>query len=169
MLGKWILAVALSAAASASYAEDGERYGDWQVRAVHDEMDTVSQVILMTTFKEIPKPGRGFSSSGELRIGFRILGGTLVSLKTSIGFLGDAYWPRCDYDMSSVSVDGKKAVRLTPQHFPGGCNHVAMRGQAITQMVSGNNARMRIGLTDGEVSLKGFNQAWAKARQLSKR
>lgn len=143
-------------------AGDWETFGDWKVKALHDEMDTVSQVTLLTNFIDDKRPA-------DLRIGFNIFGGQLVTLSTSVGFLGDAYWPNCDFNLSSVSVDGKKAVRLTALDEAGECDRVAKNGEAMKQLKNGSAARVRLGYNNGKISLNGFKQAWARALELSKR
>lgn len=163
------LAVFLLLATAYSQADDWESFGDWRVKVLHDDMDTVTQVAIRTDFQDTPKPGSPFGPKTDLSIGFTIFGGRLVTLSPSVGFVGEMYWPSCDYDLSSVSVDGKKAVRLTPVDDPGSCNNVARNGEALRQMMSGKTARMRVGYTDGIVSLKGFKEAWAKALKLSRR
>lgn len=168
-MSRFWLAVFLLLATAYSQADDWESFGDWRVKALHDDMDTVTQVAIRTDFQDTPKPESPFGPKTDLSIGFTIFGGRLVTLSPSVGFVGEMYWPSCDYDLSSVSVDGKKAVRLTPVDDPGSCNNVAKNGEALRQMMSGKTARMRVGYTDGIVSLKGFKEAWAKALKLSRR
>lgn len=168
-MNKCFLAILLLLASAYSQAGEWEPFGDWKVRAVHDDMDTVTQVVVTTDFTDTPKPGSPFAPKTDLTIGFIIFGGRLVILSPSVGFVGEMYWPSCDHDLSSVSVDGKKAIRLTPVEDPGSCNNVAKNGEAIRQMMNGKAARMRVGYTDGTVSLKGFKEAWARALKLSRR
>lgn len=144
-----------------------ERFGDWYVKALHDEMDTVTDVRLFTAFNYTPSPGIK-PWQDDFNLGFEIFGGSVVALSPSSGFLGDGYWPHCDYDLSSVSVDGAKAVRLTPVDMPGSCNKVDRNGEAIQQLKQGKKARIRLGYMDGTISLSGFSAAWARAIQLSK-
>jgi hypothetical protein len=168
VVNKRILAVFFLLTSANSYADDWESFGDWRVKVFHDDMDTVTQIGVRTDFKDTPKPGSPFPPKTDLTIGFTIFGGRLVTLSPSVGFLGDMYWPSCDYDLSSVSVDGNKAIPLTPVEDPGSCNKVAKNGEALRQMMSGNVARMRVGYTNGTVSLKGFKEAWKKALKLSR-
>lgn len=168
-MNKGFIAALLLLASAYSRAGDWESFGDWRVKALHDDMDTVTQVAVRTDFKDTPKPGSPFAPKTDLTIGFVIFGGRLVTLSPSVGFVGEMYWPSCDYDLSSVSVDGKKVVRLTTVDDPGSCNNVAKNGDALRQMMNGSAARMRVGYTDGTVSLKGFKEAWARALKLSYR
>lgn len=168
-MNRVFIAICFLLASAYTQASDWEVFGDWKVRALHDDRDTVTKVVITTGFNDTPKPGSPFAPKTDLTIGFIIYGGRLVTLSTSVGFVGEMYWPSCDYDLSSVSVDGKKAVRLTPVEDPGSCNNVEKNGEALRQMMNGTAARMRVGYTDGTVSLKGLNAAWAKALKLSRR
>jgi hypothetical protein len=141
---------------------DWETFGDWQVKPLHDQMDTVTHVVLLTPF--VDDKGKP-----DLRMGFDLFGGRLLTLSTSVGFIGDNYWPECDFNMSTVSVDGGKAVRLTPNDEAGECSRAATSGGAIKQMLSGRTAKVRLGYNNGRISLNGFKQAWARAKALSKR
>jgi hypothetical protein len=159
---KSICTFALFAATTAAQGAEWESFGDWQVKAMHDQMDTVTHVALMTSFADD-------KGKHDLRVGFDMFGRHLVTLITSVGFIGDSYWPECDFNLSSVSVDGRKAVWLTPESDPGECNRVSKNGDAIKQLLNGKNAKLRLGHNDGRVSLTGFKQAWARALSLSRR
>lgn len=159
---KAIVAITLLAIATNSPAEEWEHFGDWQVKALHDQMDTVTHVALMTDF--VDENGKR-----DTRMGFDLFGGRLVTLSTSVGFIGENYWPECDFNLSAISVDGRKAIRLTPIDEAGECDRVAKSGVVIKQMQNGSAAIVRLGYNNGKISLDGFKQAWARALALSKR
>lgn len=150
------------AACCSTHASESEYFGDWEVAALHDEMDTVTRVSLMTRFVSDKNPAND-------RLGFTIFGGSVITLNTSVGFIGDPYWPSCDFELGSISVNGKKAVLLTALDEPGECSHVEKNGTVIKQLKSGGSARVRLGLNNGTISLNGFDKAWARALRLSKR
>ena len=155
--------------AASKWGEGWEQYGDWYVKALHDDMDTVTHVRMFTAFNYTPStPGTRLPWQDDFNLGFEIFGGSVVTLSPSAGFLGKGYWPHCDYDLSSASVNGAKAVRLTPVDMPGSCNAVDRNGEAIQQFKVGSQARIRMGYMDGKISLAGFSAAWARAMQLSK-
>ncbi|WEK29608.1 MAG: hypothetical protein P0Y58_22350 [Candidatus Pseudomonas phytovorans] len=167
-MNKCFIALCFLLTSAYTHAGDWEVFGDWKVMALHGDMDTVTKVVVTIGFNDTPKLGSPFAPKNDLTIGFIIYGERLVILSPSIGFVGEMYWSSRDYDLSSVSVDGKKAVRLTPVEDPGSCNNVAKNGEALRQMMNDTAARMRVGYTDGTASLKGFKAAWARALKLSR-
>lgn len=152
-------------------ASEWERFGDWQVKALHDEMDTTTRVRLFTEFHESDEDRYkrvNFEEEKKRNIGFEIFGGHVVTLSPSYGFIARGYWPFCEMDASTVSVDGSKAIRVSTVGAAGECARVTRNGELIRQFKAGSSARMRIGREDGSVSLKGFAAAWDRALQLGK-
>lgn len=146
-----------------------EQFGDWYVKALHDDMDTVTQVRMFTTFQYTSSgSGSNFFLQKDFNLGFMLFGGEVVTLSPSAGFLGQGYWPYCDYDLSSVSVDEAKAVRLTTVDSPGSCNLVDKNGTAVMQLKKGKEARVRMGSMNGVISLDGFSKAWSRALNIGK-
>jgi len=154
---------------ASKWGEGWEVYGDWYVKALHDEMDTVTHVRLFTEFTVIKKePPYINIDLKDPNFGFEVYGGTLVIPSPSMFLGGKGYWPFCENDLSSVSVDGAKAVRLAVIEHGGACASVAKNGAAISQFLRGKKAKMRIDIDDGTISLVGFSKAWSRAMQLSR-
>ncbi|HAG77582.1 MAG: hypothetical protein CMK74_19635 [Pseudomonadales bacterium] len=152
---------------SSKWGEGWEVYGDWYVKALHDEMDTVTRVRLFTPFDEIEDyPSYGVVNPKDQTFGLEVFGGSFVTLSPSMYLGGKMYWPFCESDFSSVSVDGSKAVRMTPVENPGSCNSLEKNGVVIRKFITGSQAKVRMHYDDGMISLKGFGAAWDRAMQL---
>lgn len=146
-----------------------ENYGDWYVKALHDEMDTVAHVRLFTAFsKEDRYASAGFEGTQGMSFGFEIFGGKVVVLSPSLDFIGKNYWPFCDMDSATTSVDGGKAEDVATINVAGGCRNIALNGEAIRQFKTGSRAKLRLGSNQGSISLSGFADALNRAIELSK-
>lgn len=80
----------------------------------------------------------------------------------------DEFWPECDFDNASYSVDGSKAKYIATLENPGDCDTVPMNGELIKKFKTGRTARLRIDYVDGDVSLNGFPAAWARAIKIAR-
>lgn len=144
-----------------------EQYGDWHVKAIHGEMDTLTIVKLFTPFRSDPAPGSTLLREENFSIGFILIGGNLLSFSPQLGGLeGSGTWPRCEYDASAVSVDGAGAVPLLEVRSYGYCRSVDISGRAMTALLSGKNAKVRVRFSEGTISLNGFAEAWHRAQML---
>lgn len=138
-----------------------ETFGDWKVAKVSDEMDPVSHVVLRTTFT----PDAGEVFSGPYDFGFRIFGRSLITLDVDLEMAGKNFWPHCDFESSSYSVDGSSPEFIATVDDPGNCDDVSM--SVINRFKAGSEARLKLRYTTGSISLKGFTAAWNRFRQLS--
>lgn len=147
-----------------------ESFGDWHVKALHDDMDIVTHVRLFTEFTLSEKPSPYVASiKKDLAFGLSIFGGSLVTTSHSLNLGGRDYWPYCDNDLSSASIDGGRAVQVATIPAGGSCNRVDANGPLISQFKAGQSAKLRVSSDNGVISLKGFSAAWDRARQLSQR
>lgn len=146
-----------------------EVFGEWRVKALHDEMDTETRVYIYTTFHHTPRsPNITWANQYHIRFGMEIVNNSYIVLSPSVPFAGEGYWPQCDYDRISTSVDGAKAIRIATIDDPGFCNSVSKNGEAIRQFKNGTQAKIRMGHMDGTISLNGFKKAWARVAELGK-
>jgi len=153
-----------SSLAVAATGPDWEYFGDWKVVKISDAMDPVTQVLIRTNFVRTSR-----SISGESYvIGFRITGRSTMELDTMVNLGVDAFWPECDFNNASYSVDGSKAKYIATVESPGDCDTVPMNGELIKKFKSGRTARLRIDGVDGEVSLNGFPAAWTRAMKIAR-
>ncbi|MES2817901.1 MAG: hypothetical protein V4812_02825 [Pseudomonadota bacterium] len=167
--------VAASKSIQSKWGSGWESFGDWHVKALHDDMDTVTHVRLFTDYTAIEKLSiYGVVYPEDQAFGFEIFDNSLVVLSPTFELGGKGYRPYCENDMSSVSVDGSKAIRLTPVDHtdsssvdnPAICNSVDMDGAAIAKFLVGRQAKIRLHYDDGFISLNGFKAAWSRALQL---
>jgi hypothetical protein len=142
-------------------------FGDWRVAAVREEMDPTSHVVLRTTFKV--DDDDSVYGGDTYEIGFRIFGGSLMTLDTMYGFPAEDSWPNCDFDTASYKVDSGPLGYIATIDRGGSCNAVPMRGPLIGSFSSGSNAKLKLHQVVGSISLRGFAQAWQEAAQLSGR
>lgn len=147
-----------------------ERFGDWYVKALHDDMDLVTHVRLFTEFTLSERPSHYVTPiKKDLAFGLSIFGGSLVTTSHSMSLGGRDYWPYCDNDLSSASIDGGRVIQVATIPAGGSCNRVDANGPLISQFKAGQSAKLRIGSDNGVISLNGFSAAWDRARQLSQR
>lgn len=161
------LFIPLLLCSSLTFAATGpvwESFGDWQVSKISDAMDPVTKVLIRTKFEHTSRPASG---DGYV-IGFRVIGRSTMKLYTMVNLGVDEFWPECDFDNSSYSVDGSKAKYMAIVENPGDCDTVPMNGELIKKFKSGRTARLRIDGVDGDVSLNGFPAAWARAMKIAR-
>ncbi|MGK9417195.1 hypothetical protein ACSSUR_13735 [Pseudomonas cedrina] len=161
------LFVPLLLCSSLTFAATGpawESFGDWQVSKISDAMDPVTKVLIRTKFEHTSRPASG---DGYV-IGFRIIGRSIMKLDTMVNLGVDEFWPECDFDNASYSVDGSKVKYIATVESPGDCNTVPMNGELIKRFKSGRTARLKIDGVDGDISLNGFPAAWAKALKIAR-
>jgi hypothetical protein len=159
VVGLWLCLVS-GAGVAAPTGPEWETFGDWQVAAVHDEMDPVSHVILRTNFT----PEATETRQGSYYFGFRVFGGTLVTLDVDRELGGKGYWPSCDYDTSSFRVDKGPVGYLATVDDPGSCDNVST--SVVREFQAGSVAKLKLNYTTGNISLKGFSAAWRRSMQL---
>lgn len=157
------LLLLILAAPAAAQPPRWETFGDWQVAAVHDDMDPTSHVILRTTMQV---EGERSYLRPTYEIGFRVFGGILIALDPDIQMPGRNSWPSCDFDLSSYRLDGQPVRYLADVDDGGSCNHVSQ--SVIRDFMRGRAARLRLNGVDGSISLRGFSAAWNRARQLAR-
>jgi hypothetical protein len=146
---------------------DWKEFGDWRVAAVHEEMDPTSHVVLRTKFKV--DDDESVYGVDTYEIGFRIFGGSLMTLDTMYGFPAEDSWPNCDFDTASYKVDNGPLGYVATIDRGGSCNAVPMSGHLIRSFSNGSNAKLKLHYVVGSISLKGFAQAWQEAARLSGR
>lgn len=142
-------------------------FGDWRVAAVHEEMDPTSHVVLRTTFTV--DNDESVYSGDTYEIGFRIFGGSLMTLDTMYGFPAENSWPNCDFDTASYKVDNGPLGYIATIDRGGSCSAVPMKGALIRAFLSGSKAKLKLNYVVGSISLKGFAEAWREAARLSAR
>lgn len=150
-----------------NWGEGWEQHGDWFVKALHDDMDLVTQVKMSTSFESDKHPA--YRASDDMKFGFTVFNGRLVVQSHSLSLGGRDYWPFCENNLASASVDGGRAIQIATVSGGGRCNQVDPDGILISQFRAGQAARLRVHYDDGAISLKGFTAAWNRARQLSGR
>ncbi len=151
----------LSLCPSVSFAQndaDWETYGEWQVRAVQDDMSPSSQIVIRTTVEN--------ESGDSFQYGFEVFGRSLVTQYVSYDFYAKNYWPHCDLDYSTYKIDemGKPQYIATIDDG-GSCDNVSLR--VIRQFQNGQTARIKLKYTTGTISLKGFSAAWRRLQALA--
>lgn len=154
----------VSAAHSKSYP-GWQNYGDWHVQRVSGDLSATSSVKLFTVVNN--SSNKYLYSANEI-FGLEILDGELVVVSPPLGFAGKSYWPFCDLNASTVSVDGDKAFVLNDKKVAGVCDSVDPSGVGFNTVLSGKKARVRFGRVDGDISLDGFKEAWDEGLKLAK-
>jgi len=148
-----------------------ERFGDWEVRPVHGDMDPYTKVIIRTKFNEYidPKKSPLFHRAEDLVFGFSIFNGRSMNIYTMVNFGGDNYWPTCDFNLASFRVGNSKPHYISTIDSPGDCDSVAMNGKTVAMFKSSKTAELKVHYRTGDISLAGFSSAYARALQLSHR
>ena len=164
------LSLICSYANADSQNSEKEIFEDWELIVMHDEMSPTSRIEIRTKFTPIPKQDFAYQyyKDKEYYVGFEIFGGSLITLSYTLNLGGKHFWPYCEYNNSSFSVDGAKAQYIATIEEPGDCNSISTNGSVIKAFKAGSQAKLRLGYNDGFISLKGFSEAWARARQLSR-
>lgn len=125
-----------------------ERFGDWTVEKISDEMDPTSHVRIMTVMK-----AEGDSAPTEYDFGFDIFGGHIMSFSLDYALPGEKYWPGCDFDLSSYKI-GKSAVKYFPREESGGdCDSIIPTRQFVTEWMAASTAKLKLYRTVGTISL----------------
>ena len=154
--------------ASSTYADpssnEWETFGDWEVKAVHGEMDPYTNIMIRTKFN--PNIPSQFPQDRDLFFGFNIYSETTMIIYPTSNFGGSASWPECDNDSDTFIVSDSKPRYISTIDNPGGCNRVSI-AQTIKMFKSGHNAKLRLNHRVGQISLTGFSSAYARAQQLS--
>lgn len=115
-----------------------ESFGDWHVKALHDDMDLVTHVRLFTEFTLSERPSPYVASiKKDLAFGLSIFGGSLVTTSHSMNLGGRDYWPYCDNDLSSASIDGGRVIQVATIPAGGSCSRVDAGGALISQFKAG--------------------------------
>jgi hypothetical protein len=153
-----------SSLALASNGTTWESFGDWEVAKISDTMDPVTKVLIRTNFE---RTTRASTEDGYV-IGFRIVGKSIMRLYSMVNLGVDEYWPECGFNNASYSVGGSKAQYIASIDNPGDCNLVPMNGELIRKFKTGQTAKLRIDGVDGDVSLRGFPEAWTRAMKLAR-
>lgn len=176
MFEKFILYLAIVVSLGSGFSVhasdlEWERFGEWEVRATHGDMDPYTNVIIRTRFNrnEESQDSRLYRGAEGLVFGFKIFNGRTMDIYTMIDFGGDNHWPRCDFNLASFRVDGSRPYYISTIEVPGGCNGVAMNGRTVSMFKRGGSAKLKVGYRTGYISLIGFSSAYAKALQLSRR
>lgn len=144
-----------------------ERFGDWHVKEISDDMDAVTHVRLFTKLNNTSSRF-GAALPADLSFGFEVFDGKLVTLSTGLEFPAKNYWAFCELDQSTISIDDSKAVVLNARRIPGSCDSVDGDGPVMRSLRMGQQARVRMAGVDGKISLVGFNDAWGRAMTLAK-
>nr|WP_314586564.1 hypothetical protein [uncultured Pseudomonas sp.] len=145
-----------------------QRVGDWYFRKLSDDMDASTHVRIFTAMQYKPRDGyMAPLNANNLVFGIEVFDGKIAALAPSSD-LGRAAWPGCDFDGSMISVDGAKPIQLDTKMHPGICNSLDIDGQALSAMLAGNEAVVRLNSKDGKISLKGFSEVWRKVQASSK-
>ena len=160
-----LLTVGVNSAIAAG--PEWREFGDWRIAGVHQEMDPTSHVILRTTFT-VDNDDPVYSGN-TYEIGFRIFGGSIMTLDTMYGFPADDSWPNCDFDTASYKVDNRALGYIATINRGGRCNAVPMKGVLIQSFLTGSKAKLKLNDVVGSISLDGFVQAWREAAKLTKR
>lgn len=126
-------------AISSTYKE-GERFGDWYVALLSDKMDATPIVGVVTVAAVLDRndnPSGRFNSFGLL-----IIGKNLISIESDAN--GRNFWPYCEFDTGSISVDGARPIELTDLTEDGQCQLVNSNGATIRRMKAGSDATVRL-------------------------
>lgn len=153
-----------SFSANAQWAE--RQFGHWTVTAVHDPMDAVSHVIMRTHFAR-SKQGALDGEPARYRFGLRIFGGQLMTLAPDLD-LGKEWWPHCDMNLSTFSIDEGPPQLIAITQRGGSCNSVPLDGSVVSGFKRASVARVRLNKTNGYISLHGFSAAWEFANSLAR-
>ena len=129
------------ATAANAAGPEWKEYGDWRIAAVHDEMDPTSHVVLRTTLTVDSAEGPQARETYE--IGFRIFGGTVMTLDTQYGFPARDSWPQCDFNTASYKVDDGALGYIATVHKGGSCNGVPVQGALIRSFLTGSQAKLK--------------------------
>lgn len=151
----------LSFIPSASFAQDHadwETFGDWQVRAVQDDMSPVSQIVIRTTVKS--------EDGSSFEYGFTVFGRSLVTQNVTYDFGAKNFWPYCELEYSTYKVDGMSKPEYIATIDDGGSyDNVSL--QVIRQFQRGQTGKVKIKYKTGTISLIGFSAAWKRLQALA--